>query len=276
MKIDILSDLHIDAYFPNKIKADAVKSIYNPIILNNNIKEPSEVLIIAGDIGENNKHIIEFLKVLKDCYYKYIICVLGNHDYYLSSKDYKLAFEDNSFNRVNRLRDKINSIENVYCLNGNIMEIGGIKFGGCDSWYDGSYVSKYWKESIPDTSTWKSSMNGDFKGIKGIDSYIDLFNIEREKMEAIYKDCDVMITHVNPSNLNRHLSATYQGQKSNAFFCFDGHRYLREGNMKYWIFGHTHDVIEYEYENVKCICNPLGYPNESINGDWTWIKTIEI
>ena len=46
--------------------------------------------------------------------------------------------------------------------------------------------------------------------------------------------------------------------------------------MKYWIFGHAHDVIEYNLHNVKCICNPMGYPLESEYGDWVWIKSIEI
>ncbi len=32
--------------------------------------------------------------------------------------------------------------------------------------------------------------------------------------------------------------------------------------MKYWIYGHTHDAMEYELHEVKCICNSLGYPGE--------------
>ncbi len=46
--------------------------------------------------------------------------------------------------------------------------------------------------------------------------------------------------------------------------------------MKYWIFGHNHDIIEYKEYNVTCICNPLGYYNESGNGQWIKIKQIEI
>ena len=60
------------------------------------------------------------------------------------------------------------------------------------------------------------------------------------------------------------------------FFCFDGEEYLKNGSMKYWIFGHNHDVIEYKEHNVTCICNPLGYYNESGNGKWIKIKQIEI
>lgn len=35
--------------------------------------------------------------------------------------------------------------------------------------------------------------------------------------------------------------------------------------MKYWIFGHTHEQIEYSEHNVKCLCNPFGYPKELNN-----------
>jgi len=46
--------------------------------------------------------------------------------------------------------------------------------------------------------------------------------------------------------------------------------------MKYWVFGHTHDAIEYEMENVKFLCNPLGYPNESQYGDNIKMKSFEV
>lgn len=42
-------------------------------------------------------------------------------------------------------------------------------------------------------------------------------------------------------------------------FSFDGEKYLKDGTMKYWIFGHTHEEMDYKEHNVRCICNPLGY-----------------
>jgi len=46
--------------------------------------------------------------------------------------------------------------------------------------------------------------------------------------------------------------------------------------MKYWVFGHTHDAVEYGIEDVKFLCNPLGYPNESEYGDNINMKSFEI
>ncbi len=279
MKIDILSDLHFDYYFVQKygIYEKAIVNFFTPYFNND-----SECLIIAGDLGHYNDQNLAILKIFKKHFYKYIVCVLGNHDYYIFDPNGMSKYKGHSLYRVSQMREDINSEDGIYCLNGNIVELDGIKFGGCDGWYDGSYVPRYWSEQpIPDRFMWKQCMGDDVRFIKGIDHYTQLFEIEKNKIEKVYQKCDVMITHVNPSNLNRHLSPKYKKQQSNGFFCFDGERYLRDGSMKYWIFGHTHDAIEYSYPDgfegpkVQCICHPLGSPHED-NGSNQLIKTIEI
>jgi len=273
MKIDILSDVHFDNYFYNKYKSDDVIKFYSQIIDFNN---PGDVLVIAGDIGHNNSQNIKILKLLKQ-YYKNIICVLGNHDYYLLGKENKSLFK-NSFERVENMRELINSQAGMYCLNGDIIEIDGIKFGGADGWYnDGYFGRQYPTQIFTRKSTnvmWKNIMN-DAEFIYGVENFDDIFQIERPKIEKVYKECDVMITHVNPSAKKEYLSVKYQNPSS-TFFCFDGEEYLKNGSMKYWIFGHNHDVIEYKEYNVTCICNPLGYYNESGNGKFVQIKQIII
>ena len=42
--------------------------------------------------------------------------------------------------------------------------------------------------------------------------------------------------------------------------------WVESGSMEYWIFGHTHERMEYEAYGVKCHCIPMGYPGESLNG----------
>jgi len=46
--------------------------------------------------------------------------------------------------------------------------------------------------------------------------------------------------------------------------------------MRYWIFGHTHDRTEFEENSVRCLCNPMGYPNESMNGNSIQPMQIEL
>ena len=274
MKIDILSDLHFDNYFYNKYSKDDVINFYSQIIDFNNC---GDVLVIAGDLGHNNHQNIKILKILKE-FYKNIVCVLGNHDYYLNGKENKSLFKG-SFERVSNMRELINKEDNIYCLNGDIIEIDSVKFGGCDGWYNDGYLQvNYPDEFFPKYSTnimWQNS-TPDYKNILEIENFDDFYEIEKPKIERVYKECDVMITHINPSAKKEYLNPKYQNNQSSTFFCFDGEDYLKNGSMKYWIFGHNHDVIEYKEHNVKCICNPLGYFNESGNGSWVKIKQIEV
>ena len=100
--------------------------------------------------------------------------------------------------------------------------------------------------------------------------------IQKKKIESIYKDVDIMVTHVNPSIRKEHISSSYQEEMSTGFFSFDGERFIKGGTMKYWIYGHTHIEQEYSHHGVQCICNPMGYPGENGNGEWTWIKSIQV
>ena len=280
MIIDILSDLHFDAYFPQGQEPNplAIKSIFDAIFFMNRTRETGDVLVVAGDIGHYNHQNIEILKIFRKEYYKNIVCVLGNHDYYLNNRIEQDDYGENSFKRVEEMRELINAEDGMYCLNGTVVEIDGVRFGGADSSYSNAYLKAYYPLSDnpkANNEFWKSSMP-DYKMMFGVNQYNHLYKIEIPKIERIYKECDVMVTHVNPSFLDEHLSPGFAKQRGNMFYCFNGHKYMRDGSMKYWIFGHTHDRLEYEHEGVKCICNAFGYPAGSCYGDDTIMKSIEI
>ena len=274
LKVDILSDLHIDFYFNPTVAVTTknVKSLFDDIFKGSS----SDILIIAGDIGHHNQQNIEVLKILQQEYYKYIICVLGNHDYYLITSGARKHYKT-SYNRADEMKKLINKEKDMFCLDGNIVEIDGIKFGGCDGWYSDAYMKHYYPHKTKrfTIGLWKHTIS-DYENILGIKNFYELYNKEIEKIEKIYQNCDVMITHVNPSYLEDHIAEQYHGSDINTFFTFDGHKYLKDGSIKYWVFGHTHDEIQYEFEDVKCICNPLGYPSENNYGEWCSVKTIEI
>jgi len=277
--IDFLSDLHLDFYFSknNRIKDEDIYRLFNPIITKDN-RDVGEVLIVAGDIGHYNWQNIRVLKYLKEHYYKYIICVLGNHDYYLIDHESKLQFKD-SFERVNNMRKLINQESDMYCLDGDIIEINGVKFGGCDSWYNNGYLLRQYptqnfsRDNI--NEMWKSFMN-DSNYMFGVENFDDIWELEKTKIEKVYKECDVMITHINPSCKDEHININFQNNPSNVFFSFEGEEYRKKGNMKYWIFGHTHEELDFIEHGVTCYCNPLGYPNESGYGKYVAMQNFEI
>lgn len=277
MIIDILSDIHIDFYFRFNPTPQAVESIYSHIFTDNQKRDPGDVLIIAGDLGHNNRQNIKTLILIKQIFgYRHIICVLGNHDYYLVDLHTRMGYESNSLLRAENMRKLINKEEGMHCLDGEVIEIDGIRIGGCDGWYDGKYTKKhFYKRSDKYLDTlWNNTM-ADSHYIEGMD-WLDYSKKEKEKIEKIYQDIDVMVTHINPSINKEHTSHSFREEQSTGFFTFDGSRYLENGSMKYWIYGHTHTEMEYEVFGVKCICNPMGYPGENGNGEWTWIKSIEI
>lgn len=279
MKVDYFSDPHFDFWFAPQQnisyeKLDFQFSNYIP-------SQPGEVLLIAGDLGHYNRQNIEIIKAIKKLYnYKHIICVLGNHDYYLCTTEQKFGFEQNSFNRVKQMRKLLNEEDGLHCLDGNVVEIDGVKFGGCDSWYSDAYLKGYFPKAEftheSNNQMWQNVMN-DWNYLYGIEHYKTIYNTEKPKMKTVYDKCDVMMTHVNPSYLKRHLDSQWANDQSSTFFTFNGHDFMKNGTMKYWIFGHTHSKIEYEHNGVQCLCNPLGYPGEHRKGQTPFkIESFEV
>ncbi len=278
MKVDILSDLHLDFYFkPHLSTNENIIPFFRDIFTDNQTREVGDILILAGDTGHYNEQNIKILKILQQEFYEHIICVLGNHDYYLVNSEARYTFKNNSFKRVEQMRELLNREDRIYCLDGDIVEIDGIRFGGADGWYDSGYIKRYFTHFNDEhiNLLWKDYLN-DSRLIRGISRFDDISKIELPKLEQIHKECDVMITHVNPSISEEHINPKYRNNPLNAFFTFDGSRFYTEGSMKYWIFGHTHDTIEYKIADMKFMCNPLGYPHESEYGEHIKMKSFEI
>lgn len=264
LTVSILSDLHLDMHFKAfRQEKEDIKAFFDPIF-----KTPADVLVIAGDLGHYNSENLKIIKHLKDLYFKHIVCVLGNHDYYLLHRLQQLDYDTNSFKRVEEMREQINSIDGIHCLNGNVVEIEGIRFGGCDSWYDGKYGMWLYDQNGTKGDwiqhLWTMSMN-DARLIYGIKRFDEIWEIEKPKIEAVYQQCDVMITHVSPSINPEHIDKLYRNDKATSFFSFDGEEYVKNTSAKVWIYGHTHTPNDCQWHGVWLICNQLGYPGENMN-----------
>ena len=268
LTISILSDLHLDMHFKSHRQTTGeIKAFFDPIFKPGGI-ETADVLVIAGDLGHYNTHNLWIIEFLKEHFFKHIVCVLGNHDYYLLNRLQQLDYDTNSFKRVEEMREQLNAIEGIHCLNGNVVEIEGIRFGGCDSWYDGQYgmwlydqkgTKGDWMQRL-----WTMSMN-DSRLIYGIKRFDEIWEIEKPKIDAVYQACDVMITHVSPSINPEHIDKRYRNDKETGFFSFDGEEYVKNTTAKVWIYGHTHTPNDFEWHGVRLICNQLGYPGELKN-----------
>jgi hypothetical protein len=98
--------------------------------------------------------------------------------------------------------------------------------------------------------------------IQGIKRFDEIWDIEKPKIEAVYQQCDVMVTHVSPSINPEHVDRHFRKDDATSFFTFDGEEYVKNTTAKVWIYGHTHTPHDFEWHGVRLIANQLGYPNE--------------
>jgi len=286
MTIDYISDIHLDNWMSeqnpqNKKYSKQLKSIiFDKILTNNHIA--SDVLVVAGDLSHYNQHTLFFLIEMKKIYDN-IIVVSGNHDLYLASNNIQAKYKYNSLNRIEELKIICDNL-NVYFLDGNVIEIDGIKFGGTCSWYN-----------LPnniDIENWNRIMNDSHYIMNNItinkyDYYYrtktnskwdtqKFWKLERVKLEKIIeKKCDVFITHVplNEPTVKEGLNVEFENAVENIFYYTDNIEILKRSNCKIHIHGHTHQNLDYIKENIRIVCNPLGYSSDKLNNN---IKTITI
>ena len=162
MSIDYISDLHLNYHLHTKSHIELFTKLID-------INKKSDILIIAGDIGDNNKQNFNVLKFLS-YYYKDIIITLGNHEYY----------SKNSISRINDFKSMISKEKNIHLLDGNIVKINDIRFGGAMGWYDGTYIMKYFNKYCTQNLSiinkkWKDLMSFDRKNISHITNFYTLF-----------------------------------------------------------------------------------------------------
>lgn len=265
MKIDYTSDTHFDFYIHESKSASASRvEAFIKRYFKFQTKQRGEVLIVAGDLGHYNRQNVDFLTHIKELIgYKAIITVLGNHDRYLLTRAQKKKYKNSSEARIAELKEMIATTDGIYLLDGNVVEIDGVKFGGAMGWADGSIGSSsterkqyLFEETMNDYKKIAKEKNG-FDG-----SFNYFFQSEYEKLDSIADKSDIMISHFVP--LPSMLTDNKTDELDN-FYCFNGEELLRKTTAKYWIFGHKHCRLEANAHRVQLLSSPLGYKEQFYN-----------
>lgn len=282
-KIDITSDVHWDSYIPFHLnkqqKIRWFECLFQAAVPKNN----SNTLLISGDLSHYNNLSLQAFEILKS-FYKDIVFIHGNHDLYLPELFNKVVDEqygNNSFNRLNELITLSKKIPNVHYLNGDIINIDGIKILGSCFWYDYSYGEKYFqKPKFYFDRLWESWSDNRFSRNKGERfDCLTYFESQLEKLKVINEEVDVVMSHMLP--LNELVENKFAFDETTAFFVFDGREIIRKFKPKVWVFGHTHSPFDNIIGNTRFINNALGYAPTPF---WTYntseyirpFKTIEI
>lgn len=295
MKIHYLSDTHLDFWIreqnPQSPKFQKQLDEYIDMLK----LKPADVLIIAGDLGHYYAQDRAFLLACTEIY-RHVIIVRGNHDMYLVSGQQQKKYCKDSMNRVFELKAFCRD-NGIHYMDGDIISIDGVTFGGVGMSWDKSYYSKlsgrvpsdnevkeYFNNCMNDSRLifMDGKNNGVSKTSYGehyIKSSFDPFHYfqkEYDKLQRIndFDDVDVMVSHyvpVNPYEYTR--DAYYDGQSSSTFYMFDGYADVSRINPKYWIFGHMHDTYDFVYDDTRFLCNPIGYPGENLYNE---VKEFEV
>lgn len=296
MKFAILGDTHFDFWLLTNFKEKHFHLQFRGLLES----AQADVLLLPGDIGHYNAQNLQCLQYMRQ-YFDRIVVTFGNHDYYLITNSvrekYKYANPNRpSEERVSEMKKMIEDAEGINYVDGNILDIGGIKIGGATGWYDGSLLTNKSREAVQ--AEYDKVMN-DSNLIVPKQPFDRLFHEQKHRLDAVYRECDIMMSHVSPLSewkqfvemygfdsdqaaRDPNYSINHEAlQDYRAFYCFDGKEYLENGSMKHWVFGHTHRNFSrtYERQDGKTIdihCNSIGYPDKGKIPKEFGFKVIEV
>lgn len=273
MLIDILSDTHFDSWFGYPYMGERDPKSFPPkekvVAFWQRLRPKAEYLIIAGDIGHSLTQNIHILKILKEVFYKEILLTLGNHDYYVAD-----IIDQHYQDGREKARDSIKRYQEagMIVLDGTVVKIEGVHFGGAMGWYHSAYAKKYPNlvkiseaKHFADVDAYLQAnwamliQDAKYTRLKRFD---ELFEEEYAKLESVHQQCDVMISHYNPSCEMKFQLPQYAKDIATSFFCFNGETLAIQTTAKVWIYGHTHDHRMYIWHNKKFITNTLGYRSD--------------
>jgi len=229
VKIDIISDIHLDFY--GDLGKDFVQT-WTP---------DGEILVLAGDVGEyswwkDKEHLIEVF-----CgKYEHVLYIAGNHDYYGTSLEKGDAY----------FREIESRVQNFHFLERDILELEGIKFAGCSLWFKEDPMGVFYEK-----------MMSDFSSIQEFKRWVYYRNNLSQIFLKELRDIDVVITHHMPTHFSVHEK--YANDPCNRFFLCEMDDVILDLKPKFWIHGHTHIPCSYQLGHTRIVCNPRGYPKEN-------------
>lgn len=247
MKIAVISDIHLE---------------FNKTV-NEKEFEPSDVLILAGDIIPSQLlHTTSFFDIVCKKY-EHVFYILGNHEYY----------HNNINDTITQIKQLENKYNNLLVLNDESIIIDGVVFIGSTLWSD-------FNKGDPLTLFLSKRLLNDYtvinKGNKTLNPG-DVYKMHKTSLKYLhdsferYKEYEkvVVITHHAPSFQSVHTKYKQQYHLNGNFYSELTGIIEQYDNVKYWVHGHTHENFRYTINECSIICHPYGYPGElNINSDY--------
>ena len=244
MKIQIASDLHFEFGESNRTPKNVIHQLK---------KANTDVLVLAGDIT-CRKDIFEILKEFSNNFNS-VVYVTGNHEHYGTHID-----------KIREIRnDVLDSFSNVHWLDDSSCKISGQRFIGCTLWFPYDPMNQLYEKNM-----------NDFYSIHEFRSWVYKENEASVKyLNENTTENDIVVTHHLPSYKCVHEK--YKYSELNRFFVCDIESTIEERSPKYYLFGHTHECLDFQINKTRVISNPLGYPGENKSDKkFNFAKIIEV
>jgi hypothetical protein len=228
--------------------------------------------VIAGDIWldgnfANKKNLDGDTWIMKiSRQFKYVVLVLGNHDYW----DRNILYE------ADKIKKSIvdQGITNTFLLERDVVVLDQVKFiGGClwTDYHRGDPLIMF--EAV------KNGMMKDYKYIRSGPTYSkirpqELAAIHHKTKEFIFANTFrdypeqkvVVVTHMAPSfeSVTGHYRQSHWLSMNFLYYSDMDNRIMQDGqNIDFWFHGHMHHTTEYHIGVPKVVLNPRGYSSEN-------------
>lgn len=264
MKIQILSDLHIDSYMRHQAFAGAIP------------KTAADIVLVAGDTsnGDQGMRWLQQQAAQLQCP---IVTIAGNHEYFgedILSFDKVLASWDNYDGT---------SQQGLRVLQCQSLDIGQVRILGCTLWTDYQY------QASDDTLATVLSFMRDYQQIYADEQLftpqlsMQIHAVHRawlqQALQQTYEEGMTAVVMSHHSVSPQSVSAKYAQLPSNAAFVSDLSSWMHQRwAPKLWVHGHTHEAFDYRIGHTRVVVNPRAYPGEvsSTQLQFAWDKVVDI
>lgn len=241
MKLQVLSDLHFEFH------KDGGTSFIESL-------DPTgvDVLVVAGDLTTETG-LYEALAALS-AKYPQVVYVAGNHEYYGSDRA-----------RVSRVRLLVDHhLSNVHWLHETAVEIDGQRFVGTTLWFPDDPLNAFYENLL-----------NDFHQIRGYRRWVYEANGDAVAfLKAEVRPEDVVVTHHVPVTEGQHPK--WRGTALERFFVNNLGNVVVYTRPKLWVYGHTHDSLDFHLGETRLVCNPFGYVRYEENPDYNEKLIVEV
>lgn len=243
MKIKLLSDLHTEGRFGYENKTHEWSEY-----------KGEDVLVLAGDIAVGAEKVIQAIDYFLKQGFPQIVYTLGNHE----------SYHHRYIDVLSQLERALKPMQKVHFLNANeIVKIQDVSFIGGTLW-----------TNFGDDPIAKSAARNGINDFRVIDGWsVDAAEREYDRQVQFIKTAirqtegkKVIVTHFLPAF--ECVAARYKSEGVsfllNKYFANNLGEYISTLSNTTWMFGHTHDSMDFTIGDTRLVSNPLGYAREMI------------